>query len=302
MVKPRLSDSLVRVFVAVFAALAVFSSAALAQNEPAAEAYNKGVQAQQAKNLDSAAIYYQQAIAADANYYDAYLNLGAIQYQQGNYDDALKTFKTAAEKKPDNVDAYANVARVEFVAKRYPEAEEAYKKALVNGQDRTDLQKELAKVYFLRSNFPLVIETVEKVHAANAADDESWYMLGKAQEKQEMTKEAIAAYEQSIAAREQNYQAHFALGNIYLQQQNYAKAAEQFKAALEDDPKAFRAAYNYAVSMESANGDNVDANIANWEEFIRIGKNHPKAKQDVAIAQQHVAELKALKASKASAE
>ena len=58
------------------------------------------------------------------------------------------------------------------------------------------------------------------------------------------------------------------------------------------NPKKFRAAYNYAVAVEQSNPEKYSTNIANWETFIKVGKSYPKAKKDVAVAQEHVKELK----------
>jgi hypothetical protein len=68
---------------------------------------------------------------------------------------------------------------------------------------------------------------------------------------------------------------------------------------LEAKPDRYKAAYNYAVAMESADPDAVETNITNWESFIRLAKNNPRARNDVNVATEHVKELKAHKATKA---
>ena len=92
-----------------------------------------------------------------------------------------------------------------------------------------------------------------------------------------------------------NYNAHSSLGSIYLAQEKYNSAAGAFSAAMKADKKKYRAAYNYAIAVESSNPEDYDTNIANWEKFINLAKNNPKAKNDVGIAREHVAELKKAK-------
>ena len=87
------------------------------------------------------------------------------------------------------------------------------------------------------------------------------------------------------------YNSHFALGQIFLGQEKYSTAAGSFKAAMRADSKKYRAAYNYAVAVESENQDAIDTNIENWNAFIKLAKNNPKAKNDVAVAEQHVKDL-----------
>ena len=122
-------------------------------------------------------------------------------------------------------------------------------------------------------------------------------MLGKSHHRQDDSKSAIAALNKSIELKKENYNARFLLGTIYLGQEKFRQAASEFRAAENADAKrAYKAAYNYAVAMQSDNPDAHDANISNWERFIGLGKKNPKAKSDVAMAEDHVKALKEAKA------
>ena len=61
------------------------------------------------------------------------------------------------------------------------------------------------------------------------------------------------------------------------------------------EPGKYQAAQNYAVAMESADSDAIDANIGHWNAFIKLAKKNPRAKNDVAIAEQHVKDLQVRK-------
>jgi len=153
--------------------------------------------------------------------------------------------------------------------------------------------KELGKVQYKRSDFDGAIATFEKCHGLNAGADISHLYLGKSYTKKGQTSNAIGALGKSIEHKPKNYSAHFALGSIYQEQQKYSKAATEFKAALSANPKkGFRASFNYAVVVEQNDPENYTQNIANWEAFVKLGKNNPKAKKDVAIAVDHIKDLK----------
>jgi superkiller protein 3 len=267
-----------------------------AASDKAKEFFNQGVTASKAGKTDDAIAAYKQAIDADASYFDAYMNLGALQFQKGLYDDALKSFRSASEKDPKSVDALVNIAQVEYKKRAYIESEAAYKSAISLEPTNAKLQRALANVYFSRGGWNELAQTAEKLHQMNSADDTTWYWLGKALEKQDKTPDAIAAYEKSIAMKAKNYRANFAIGQIYLQQEKFEQAAKYFKAAMTADPKGYRAAYNYAVAMETLKQDAIAANIANWQDFVRIARNIPQAKNDVAIAQSHIKDLQDAKA------
>jgi tetratricopeptide (TPR) repeat protein len=274
------------------AALMSMTFTAQAASEKAKEAFNKGVTAKQAGKVDDAIAAYKEAIGVDADYVDAYMNLGAVYFEKGSFDDALKSFQSASEKDPKNAEAFANIGKVQFTKRSYVESEIAYKKAIALDDKKTEYLREIGKVYFARKAWPELTQTCEKLGTMNAADDQSWYWLGKACEGQDKSAEAIAAFQKSIAAKPKNYNAHSAMGQIYLQKEDYVSAAKSFKAALAADPKGYKAAYNYAYAIETKSPDDYSSNIANWQEFVRIAGNNPKAKDDVAVAVQHIKELK----------
>ena len=146
---------------------------------------------------------------------------------------------------------------------------------------------------YKRSSYKEAVETFEKAHEAGSGDHLSYLYLGKSYQKQDKLPDAIAALQKSIELKPENYSAHFALGSIYRAQEKYLRAAGEFKAALKASPKrGYRASFNYAVAMEEENPDATDQNIANWEAFVKLAKTNPRAKNDVAIARQHIKDLK----------
>ena len=270
----------------------VFSvSTASADTEKAKEDFNKALNFEKDGNTDAAILSYQSCISGDPNFVDAYINLGAIYFAKRDYEKALSMYKTATEKDNKNVDAFANLGRVEYTLKKYLEAETAFKSALSLKED-PELYKELGKVYYKKKNYDDVISTFNKYHAAGKGDYLTYYMLGKAYQLKDNNTEAINALKQSINLKSDYYSAHSTIGQIYLSQEKYSSAAGAFKAAMDADPKNYRAAYNYAVAVESSNPENYSSNINNWEKFIKIAKSNPKAKRDLTVAQQHVKELK----------
>lgn len=258
----------------------------------AKEFYNQGITASQAGNTDEAVIAYQGAIGINPNYADAHLNLGAIYFGRKQYDMALEQFQKTVEIEPDNVDGLANLGRVEYVLRRFDNAAAALQKAIDLRPDDFDLYKELGKTYYRQNNHAKVIEVLEAGHEKTGQGD--WltnYMVGKAYQKTDRDGQAIAAMKKSIAAQN-NYNAQFALGQIYMSQEKYQSAAGAFKAALSADKSKYLASYNYASAMEFSNPDAYAANITNWEAFVRMAKNNPKARTQVNQAQDHIKELR----------
>ncbi|MBN1213236.1 MAG: tetratricopeptide repeat protein [candidate division Zixibacteria bacterium] len=293
MVKSRFQKTLCVLTLMLFL-LGALPLATQAENDPekAKEMYNEGLKAANDGNNDQAILSYKAAIGLNPDFLDPYLNLGAIYFQQKKYDDAMDMFKKVSEKDPANIDAQANIGRVAYKLSKYPEAIAAFKAAIAVDGQNTDLHIELAKVYYRQKNYPELITTLEACHNLGGGDYLSYYMLGKGYQQQDKLDLAIGAFKKSLEFKGDNSNAHFAMGQIYLGQEKFKSAASSFKASFDADSKKHIAMYNYAIAMESQDPDAIDQNIKIWEDYIRIAKKHPKAQSDLAIAQQHVKELK----------
>lgn len=265
----------------------------LAQDDNAAkEAYNEGLSQMQQGNLKIAESMFKGAINADPNYVDAYLNLGVIYFQNKAYDDALEQFKKVVEIDPTSIDGFANLGRVQKILKLHAEAEAAFESALALGPENPDILKALGKLrYYNRRKYADAAGNMEKCHEVGGGDRETHYILGKAYQKLDRLTEAVASLKKALELKSDYYFAHFALGQIYLGQEKFSKAASSFKAAMRANTKKPKAAYNYAVAVESQDAEAIDANIVNWNAYVKLAKNDAKEKSSVAIAQQHVKDL-----------
>jgi tetratricopeptide (TPR) repeat protein len=156
------------------------------------------------------------------------------------------------------------------------------------------LYKDLGKIQFAKRDYEETIKSLGKCHELGGGDHATQYMLGKSYQKLEKNGEAVAAFEKSVQLQKKNYNACFALGQVYLSQGKYLNAANYFDQALKASPTKHLAAYNYAVAVESNNPEDFAKNIEAWEKFVRLAKNNPKAKagQELAEAENHLKELR----------
>jgi tetratricopeptide (TPR) repeat protein len=193
-VKANMKLHALLVFTMVMMSSVLIIGNALADTEKAKEHYNTGIQEAQAGNTDAAIVAYKAAIATDADYVDAYINLGAIYFQQKDYQKALDTYATATEKDPQNSAALANLGRVQLKLKKYAEAEASFKTAIGIDSTNADLYKELGKAYFYKKDYAKLIETLTKCHEMGGGDHLSYYMLGKGYQKTNKTTNAVAGF------------------------------------------------------------------------------------------------------------
>ena len=277
----------------VLIALLSFTASSFADAAKAKEAFNQGLEFEKANNKMGAIASYQLCIKEDPNYIDAYINLGTINFVNRNYDAALSNFKTATEKDSKSFDAFTNLGKVQYKLKKYAEAELSFKSALSLKED-AGAYKELGKVYYKKKNYAEVIAAFNKSHELGGGDQLTYYMLGKAYKNSGKKAEAIKALKKSASIKPDYYLAHSTLGQIYLNDGKYTAAAAAFKKAMKSKSKRrYRAAYNYAIAIETSDPESYAVNIANWQKFIKMAKGNPGAKNDISTAQAHVKDLQA---------
>lgn len=265
--------------------------------ERARATFEKGVIAADSGRIDEAMIAYIGALKLDPTIIAANINLGVLYFQQNNFDKAIEMFEAAVKLEPKNVMALTNLGKTQARLKKYTEAELSMKGAIASDEKNPDLYKDLARVYREIDKFDQLQETIEKCHALGAADENTWYLLGLAQEKQKRPEDAIASYRKSLEVDPKGYDALSGLGKLYLNQQQYAEAAAAFKSAFDANNAKFRAMYNYCSTVETMNPTDYDGNIANWEQFVKIARNNPKASKEVAQSLAHIKELEEAKAA-----
>ena len=270
----------------------LFAVTGLAQDAAKAkEQFNQAVATSDAVEAEK---LYKAAIDSDPSFVDSYINLGALYFKGQKYDEAANMFKQATEKAPTNAEAFANLGRVHYMLERWTEAEAAFSTALKNNAGNGELLKELGKVYLKKGkdSYPQMIETLEQCHTTGAGDNITYYMLGRGYNGTGDNTKAIAAYKKSIELDASYYNAHSALGQIYLSQQKFDLAATEFEKSMKLDPSNSKAAYNFAIAVESDDPENYEKNIEVWEKYISIARKNPQAKRELAVAEAHVKELK----------
>lgn len=93
---------------------------------------------------------FRKAIALDAQYVDAYVNLGVTLYQMGRLDEALKEYDTALAIAPDDAALHHNkgAVYVQKALQSQPPDEELLNKGLDAFQRALELNAQLPQAYF----------------------------------------------------------------------------------------------------------------------------------------------------------
>lgn len=164
----------------------------------------------------------------------------------------------------------------EFTQQQFDLAAGSFKQALdlCPANERMPILLALARAQLVVQKPQEALETVQQVLNANPRDtaalklhSDAEYLLGHDEE----------AAQSLIAAREidtHNPEFPYALGRIYYQQHRYADAVPQFQAALELDPKSYKAYDNLGLCYEAMGDD--DRAMFNFRKALDlVYKDHP---------------------------
>ena len=86
--------------------------------------------AQNNNNLEDAIKIYQEIVAENPNYTDAYFNIGLLQFEQKKYDASLQNFEIVLNQKPSYYKAYYYRGAIKEISKDYSAALSDYKRTL----------------------------------------------------------------------------------------------------------------------------------------------------------------------------
>lgn len=197
---------------------------AIELNPDNAETYfNLGAVQIKLSRLDEAANLFCQAIALNPRYMEAYFNLGVIQAELKHLDKAVEAFTRAIELNPLYHEAYNNLGAVLRLTDRLSEAEAMLRRAI-------ELRPNYAKAY---NNLGLVLMDNNRLKEAevclrqsivlNGNDPETYNNLALVLKDSDRLGDAETCLQQAIELRPDFVEAEFALGFLYLIQEQYEK-------------------------------------------------------------------------------
>ncbi len=280
--------------------LAQDASEGLDKANQAKESFNQAIEYAKNGDTTTAISMYKGAIDLDETLGDAHLNLGSLYFAQKKYRDAEATFQKYTELNPSDPIGFSNLGKVYAAQKKNTEAQAAYEGALTADPDYSEANKELGKIYYSmgkddKTKYDDCIVALEKYTAKVTNDHYAFYMIGAAYDKNKDYNKAIAAYKSAIGVKANHFESLRNLGRAYVKKENYTQGISYFRQALKIKPKDYKTAYNLAIAVQSANPDNYDTVISQWESFVKMASKNPRAKTQVKNANAVLKQLREAK-------
>jgi len=137
-------------------------------SDAAKDIYNKGADYFSKKDYPAAIRSYEQAIAMEPDFIDAYNNLGLTFYEAEKYDSAFYYLQKSLSRLPAGTTALINTGLVEEKREHLSEALACYKKVVANDPENPEGPYNVARVMVtmgqLQESIP-VAEQAEKLYA-----------------------------------------------------------------------------------------------------------------------------------------
>ncbi|MDR3560310.1 MAG: tetratricopeptide repeat protein [Negativicutes bacterium] len=185
--------------------------------------FNLGIMQIKLKRPAEAAKSFCRATALNPKHMAAYFNLGVVQAEENRLDEAVAAFRRVIELNPFYYEAYNNLGALLRLADRLGEAEAALRRAI-------ELKPDYAKAY---NNLGLVLKSNHRLEEAetclrhsidlNPNDPETYNNLALVVKDAGRLADAESYLQQAIALRPDLVEAEFALGFLYLLQEQYEK-------------------------------------------------------------------------------
>jgi tetratricopeptide (TPR) repeat protein len=171
----------------------------------ATENFQKGMESlQQKKNPRQSLEFFQKAIAAAPDYYEAYFLEGTAYAQLNSPKEAESAFRKAIELKPDFLSPYYPLAMVLFGQKRYDDEEQLLQQAMKQNADGWQWPFELARCTALRGQWDKALEYGHMASGKPSAPSKVHLLMGDLYSNSGHIPEAIAEFEQFVKADPQS--------------------------------------------------------------------------------------------------
>lgn len=180
---------------------------------------------------------------------------GADLTNAGKYDEAIVKFNEVIAQVPKCAECYVNIGAIYSRKQDWAKAEEAYKKAIEANPDSVEAYNGLANVYNSQKKFKEAQAMSDEASkrgggAAGGANAESLYNQGVIAWNANDFPKAQELFSAAVKADDKHAEAHFMLGQAYLNLGKLPEAAKEFETYTKiapNGPNAEKAKANFEM-------------------------------------------------------
>ena len=180
---------------------------------------------------------YRKAVELEPNLFEARLNLGILLFQRNNPQGALEHLEKAATMRPDYLRAQSYYARALALTGQTERAEKQYQTVLRLDPKLPSAQYDLGQLYLQQKHYQEALGSFQSASQLDPTLSQAQLGMALAMEGLKDEVNAIAHFDQYLAAHPEDLETRFHLARLYLEQGKYAQAYEGLQIVYRAKPE-----------------------------------------------------------------
>ena len=215
---------------------------------PAADHYNRAVEAISAGRWDQAVDALRQAVSADPQDADAHFQLGYAYRELKRPAEAAEEFQQAIRLRPDDGQAYFQLGWLDNEQGKFAQAIGLLKRAALMLPQDAEIQAELGYAALQLKQYDEAFSAYDAVVQLQPTNARAHFLLGWADNVAGKFSDAVEPLMQAIRLKPDDAPAHSELGYAYRNVKQYTEARAAYQQALRIDPKYAPAHHGLGVT------------------------------------------------------
>ncbi|MGA9117063.1 MAG: tetratricopeptide repeat protein [Bacteroidota bacterium] len=208
------------------------------------------------KQYTDAVKVYDEVIANDTTYADAYFQKGSILYRAKLYPRAVDPLRKYLALRSDSFDANIMLARTYLETKAWTDAAAAGERAVRLDSSAAETWRTWFHALVEIKDFARAEGALASLQRRDSLEVQDYLKLGDLYFGLKRREDATRWYLRAVEADSTSCEPHFNLGFLYMQEQNWAAAAASFEKKITCDQNSLSAYVNAAASyMQIKNMD-----------------------------------------------
>ena len=262
--------------------------------EPDAWSYlQRGIEAYQRADLDSALVYYTELIQLDpANrsiVIGAYYNRGLVYEDQGEVERAIDDYTKAIDLNPNYANAYNNRGLVYENKGEVERAIEDFNRAIQLNPNLAETHNNRALTYKDQGEIERAINDFNRAIQLKPDDAKTYYNRALTYKDQGEIERAINDFNRAIQLKPDDAEAYYNRGVVHAKKEDYKHAIEDYTKAIQLNPN-YAIAYNNRGLVHDGQGE-IEHAIEDLDRAIDLKPDYAKAYHNREAAQRELERL-----------
>jgi len=228
---------------------------------------------------------YRKALALNPSFPALRLNLGLALFKAGEMREAIQTFKPLLKSEqpssPEGQRLSILLGMAHYGLGEYAEAVPYLKQAAAADPQNLGLRLSIAHSCLWSKQYQCVLDSYHEILLLNAESAEADMLAGEAMDEMKDHNGAIQQFRAAVKANSKEPNVHFGLGYLLWTQRQYAEAAAELQAELDNDPHHVQALLYLADSELQLS--HPDAALPLCEKVLRLDPGLELAHLDLGI-------------------